>query len=228
MDIDWIVAMGLFLVVVAWSFTFYVGLFKERSQPLSDIAAQINDKIVNYLETETYIMFANYTASAGNEAHNFSVDVDFPNGANYSTRIYRNGVLITSINCMVSTNQTLFKTAVLAKNNTVFLIKFQNVSGSSPYCTGILTSTKKLKASVKEMRMMVSQTRINSLDAMSVDDIKGNFSINRPFRIEIDINNTVAYIMGLLPPNSTNIYVKEVWSKILDDDNSIKIRTMVW
>ena len=49
MNIDWIIALSMFLVVVAWSFSFYSGFFTEKSQPLSDVLNSISDKFVNYL-----------------------------------------------------------------------------------------------------------------------------------------------------------------------------------
>ncbi|MFH1445112.1 MAG: hypothetical protein ABIF08_01380 [Nanoarchaeota archaeon] len=231
MNIDWVVAIGMFIAVVAWSFTFYADFFDFKTEPLSDVLNSISDKFVDYLTTDTYVVYANYTNTSklGAGTFNFYMDMDFPEGTNFSTRVYKEGVLISAVSCEVRTNQVLFQAIVTPSNNTEFTIKFQNISGSS-FCNPDtpLSRDIKLKPSAKEKMLMVSQTKINELNAMSYYDIQGNLSINRPFRVELEVNETVSNIFGLLPPNSTNVYVKEVWNKILDDDNRVLIRTMVW
>ncbi|MBU0898714.1 MAG: hypothetical protein ABIH55_00845 [Nanoarchaeota archaeon] len=227
MNIDWIIALGLFLVVTAWSFTFYIGFFNAGAEPLGDVLDSISDKFIGYLTTDTYVMHANYTESLIGRERTFYVDMDFPEGTNLTTKIYVDGTLISDTKeCEIQLNQILFNTTVTKFASYQFVIKFQNTSDT--YCDGALNTETKLKPSVKEKKRLVTQAKIDNMDAMPIEHIKANLSINRDFRVEIETNNIITNTFGVLPPNSTNVYVKEVYSRIFDTDNRVLIRTMVW
>ena len=232
MNIDWIVAISFFLVVTAWSFSFYSGLFVENTQPLSGFSETFSEQVTDYLTTETYIMHVNYTDPSGMSAPgslNFSVDFDCPSAALNSAKVYEHdGSLISGSDCQVGPNFVKFSASVNLGEDNQFTVRFQN-SSSSAYCTGSINPIDRvMKGSAKEMMMLVSSEKINDMGAMTIEDLKGNLSINRPFRIEIEINETVTYNFGMLAPNSTSVYVRESWSKIAESGDRVLIRTMVW
>ena len=48
MEIDWIIAIGLFLILVAWSFVYYMGFFVVTPDLGAGVQG-ISGKVMNYL-----------------------------------------------------------------------------------------------------------------------------------------------------------------------------------
>ena len=222
MDLDWAVAVSVFLVFVAIGMAYYWGLFETNANPAQGSLGPINQKILGFLMVDSWNVPVKYT-SAGPGTSIIYLDFSWPAETRDSSRILASG---SELPCMLQGNRLYFQADVEGGDN-YFDLKFANVSGPLQ-CNSVL-ETFNANISIplaSEKSRMISQARIGQMLATDYSHFRQSMGIIRNFRVEVDSGATSAY--GPQPPQYTNTYVE--WSDYLvqETGSPITIRVMVW
>jgi hypothetical protein len=222
MNVDWAVAVSVFLVFIGIGMAYYWGLFETDSNAIGLSLDTVNSKVLDYLTVDSWKVPVRYTSSAAGLAVMY-LDFSWPQGTKNSTRILDSGL---PLSCMFQGNRLYFEADVEQGDND-FLMTFANVS-ESPACNSIL-DTANSNASLpmaSEKSRTVSQSRIDQLLASDYGQFRQSLGITRNVRIEIDSGVTSTY--GPQPPQYTNTYVRETRSLIQETGQPVTVRVMVW
>jgi len=225
MNIDWIVTIALFLVFVAWSFTFYASLFTEKGTPLQEEIDTVNDKIMDFLKIDVYNVPIRYNST--NETENAVLYLNFtwPSGTKNSTRILQDS---TSLSCQFIGDTVYWQADLINTTFNYFSMQFSNKTASLN-CTSSFSIQDELKTIswAMEKKKLVSQGKIDEMTALSYTDFKNNLSISRDFRVEINISGTETNY-GKTLPLVRDIYVKETESELEETGDNLNVRVLVW
>jgi hypothetical protein len=222
MNVDWVIAVSVFLVFIGIGMASYWGLFETDSNAIGLSLDAANDKVLGFLEVDSWVTPVRYD-SPGSGIEVLYLDFPWPEGTRNSTMITDSGL---ALDCMFQGDRLYFEAYVEPGDNE-FLLTFANVSG--PLACGPFVETANSNASLpgaSEKSVMVSQSRVDQMLGTEYGQFRQALGITRNFRIEIDSGTTTAY--GPSPPNYTNTYVRETHSSILGTGQPITIRVMVW
>jgi hypothetical protein len=224
MRLDWIVAITLFLFFVSWSFIYYTEFFTEKSEPLTNVATMVSDKIVGFLQTDVYRVPVRFNSS--NTTINSVLYLDFiwPDGTKNSTRMFSGD---DQLLCNISDN-TMYWLSNLTQGENYFLMKFAE-SNTTMNCNASISTQhiSKTVPWVQEKKTLISQLKIDEMLNTDYNSFRDSLDINQNFRVELEINeSTTTY--GLNPPLLSDIRVEETNSMIWENNQKIKIRVLVW
>ena len=224
MRIDWIIALGVFLVFVGTGFQYYLNLFQTTSDPMELVIGDISDKIINFLKTDVYEVPIKVNSA---ETRSDVLHFDYTwlsEGAKNSSRILQDG---TRLNCNI-TGSTIYWQANLEAGDNYFKLRFSD-KNASMNCTDVFSIDNANKtipwAAVK--REMISQSKIDEMNSTDYTTFKSGLGINRDFRVSVNVSGTVTNY-GLNPPNATNVYVKETRWALEETDDEVIIRVLAW
>lgn len=224
MRIDWVVAIGVFLVFIGTAFQYYSNLFQSRAQPMGVVVGDISDRVTDFLLTDVYEVSVKVSSPEA-KSDVLYFDYTWPSeGAKNSTRILQDS---TSKDCIISGSTLYFQTDLSVGEN-FFTMKFSN-KNVSMNCSGTFGTGNSNQtipwAGVK--KKMISQSKIDEMNATSYTTFKDDLGINRDFRVGMNVNGTITSY-GLNPPNATNVYVKETRWALEETDEEVIIRVLAW
>ena len=224
MEIDWIIAVGLFLVFVTWAFGYYSSLFAVKQEPLKTIAASIGDRVVDFLSFQVETVPIKYNSLTDEPRKVLYIEHKWPFGKN-TTRLFSDSS--EELTCYIE-NSTMFFEAVLSAGDNFFEMVYKD-EGTGLNCNDQFNRENESQATplVGKRQLLVSQARINQMGNMSYEEFKDGLNIGRDFRVELEtMPENITF--GLAPPPFTNVFVRETLSMIQDSEEGVKIRVLVW
>lgn len=224
MRIDWIVAIGMFFVLVGVGFQYYSNLFQTRAQPLELVVGDISDSITGFLLADVYEVPVK-VSSSGARPDVLYFNYMWPSGgAKNSTRILQGS---TGLDCNITDGAVYWQANLIAGDN-YFTMRFSNKSVDMN-CTDSfsLANANKTIPWVEVKKNMISQSRINEMSGISYSTFKSDRRINRDFRVKINVSGTVTNY-GLNPPNATSVYIRETRWALEETDGEVIIRVLTW
>ena len=222
MNVDWAIAVSVFLVFIGIGMAYYWGLFETDSNAIGLSLDTVNKQVLDYLTVDSWKVPVRYTSPTAGLAVIY-LDFSWPEGTKNSTRIMDSGL---ELDCMLQGDRLYFEANVQEGDND-FLMAFANVSESLA-CNSVL-ETADANASLpmaSEKTRTVSQSRLDQLLGMDYSQFRQSLGITRNLRIEIDSGTTSAF--GPVPPQYTNTYVRETRSLIQETGQPVTVRVMVW
>jgi hypothetical protein len=221
MEIDWIIAIGLFLVFVGWSFTYYIGFFSATTGMGTGVLG-ISGDVINYLEMGTYDVPVSYN-SVTNETGVLYMDFIWPIGSKNSTIMFSGS---QSLPCYITGNRIYWQSDIIAGKN-MFTMRY-HTQNTTLNCDSSfsLSNTSQAIPWVAEENVVISQGKIDQMLSMDFRAFAAGLGISQDFRIEIDINGTSTGY-GAKPPLGYDVYVKENPGTTENNDNVI-VRILSW
>jgi hypothetical protein len=219
MNVDWAVAVSVFLVFVGIGFAYYWGFFEDRPDSIGISLDDANRKVLDFLTVDSWKVPVRYnSSSAGIVVMYF--DFQWPEGTKNSARILDSGL---PLSCMFQGDRLYFQADVQNGNND-FEVTFANIS-SPMLCNSALDTSGSYPAVpwVSEKTRLVSQSRIDQMLGTDYSQFRQSLEILRNFRVEA---GTSSY--GPSAPSYTNTYVKETRSLIQETGQPVTVRVMVW
>jgi hypothetical protein len=221
MNIDWIIAIGLFIIFVAWSFAFYLGFFSLTPDMMGGVEG-ISNKVVGFLDIDVYDNPVVYD-SVSNISAVMYADFSWPNYAKNSTKVFSDN---QSLPCRMSGSRIYWQADLDAGKNR-FDIRYhtENVTLECDSSFSIVNATQTIPW-VSRNSKAVSNSKINQMLATDFKTFSARLGISQDFRVEVDKNGiTTPY--GKLPPLGYDVYVKETQG-LTEDREQVKIRVMTW
>lgn len=221
MNIDWIIAIGLFIVFVAWSFVFYLGSFSFAPDVMGGVEG-ISSRVIGSLCIDVYENPIVHD-SASNGSVVLYADFSWPQYAKNSTNVFSGS---QPLPCIISGDRIYWQ-ADLVEGRNSFDIRYhtENVSLQCDSSFPLANATQVIPW-VSGKSRAISQSRISDMLAMDFSELSAGLGISQDFRVEIDKDGmTTAY--GKLPPLGYDVYVKETQSQT-ESREQITIRVLTW
>jgi len=230
--VDWLITIGVFLVFVAWAFSFYFSFFPDSRVSTSDFADIINEKVIDYLFIESYRVEGSYYVAGLTTEVVMNITYAWPNvteNTKNSTRVYLRTPQGTTAqpDCIISGDNISFKTDFNAGTSYI-IITYSNAS-MPMRCSGTfnVTTDNRTNLGVAEKTDIISQVMINEMTNFTYEDFKNNLSVSRDFRVEINTSGVYTNFGSPLPKNR-DIYVRETFSRLEETDAEVDVRVLIW
>jgi hypothetical protein len=224
-NIDWVVAMGVFLVFTVWAFAFYSQVFSAEGESVSEALDLISDKIVENLTVRVH--YVPVIANVSNISLSSKVlyfEYRWPFGKN-TTKILKDGVSQT---CNITGNRIYWQSSLAAFRN-YFTMKYSEQEANLS-CTGgfsVVNETQVIPFAAEEGEE-ISRARINSMGETSYSVFKSNLGISRDFNVTIENSSATLLSYGLPPPRATDVFSKAVRRQLEETGENITLRFLVW
>jgi len=220
MNLDWIVAIVTFLILVIFSFTYYTGFFVYESD-LGMSADLISLRVLDNLMVDTYTMPVHYASAGPQTDVPLYMDFSWPAGTKESTKI-----LLSSVEqlCYID-GDTIYWECDLEDGDNGFEMVFYDLTVPMN-CQDIFPRDSPLQATPWSMEKgeVVSETKMTVLSLMDYNTYRNSLSISRDFRIEA--SNGFSY--GPLSPLNINVYAYNRNTTIVETGLPIEVRVLVW
>lgn len=224
MDIDWVVAIGIFLVFLAWSFSYYLDLFDFGLADLSGVADINREKIVNFLSADVYRIPVKFYSENGTSGSVLKARGFWYSGEKNSTRVMSGNVYLQ---CEISGDDLYWEANLLSGNN-YFYIEFANINTTRNCSASLQTNQANLTIPwVAERKKLVSMAKINNMTNTSYSGFKGILGIAEDFRIELNTSLwSTAYGKNL--GGNVNRHVRSFTGHIWEWNQPINITIYIW
>ncbi len=224
-NIDWVVAISLFIIFVTWAFGYFSSLAAVKSDELKGIIDVINNKIMDYITAEEVTVPISHYALIGTEDTVLFFQYNWTFGKN-TTRIFSDSGV--EKDCTIINNTVYFRTSLVSNDN-FFTMVYHNEELPEPKCSGtfFLGVNESSSLLIEERSRLVSQERINNMTNTSFSAFRDVLNVRRDFRIEIEkASGNVTF--GPSQPLTSNVFVKETISGLLETKEGVKIRVLLW
>ncbi len=218
-EIDGIVAVAIFLLFIAWSFTYYSNIGSGSDTAV--ISESVNAKIIGYLKPEGYRVLLKYPASSPKSGAVLYFDYMWEFGKE-TTMVYKGS---SQLPCQISGNTVYFQADLTAGNN-YFLMTYSNETGTGCSSTISLADIDRTSVLLKEKESIVSEKKINEMKAMGYEEFKKHIGANNDFRVELSRGGSTETLGKALPKGS--IYSAKTISRVRETGQDIEIRTFIW
>ena len=219
MNVDWAIAVSVFLVFIGLGFILYWGMFEPSQDPVQGSLDVVNQKVLDFLQVDSWRVPVSY-ASPENGLAVLYFDYTWPEGTKNSARIFDSSL---PLSCILQGDRLYFEADVEVGEN-LFDMTFANMS--SPLMCDSILQTADANLSIpwaSERTVRISQARMSQMLATDYSQFRESLGIARNFRVQAGPS-----LYGPQPPAYTNTYVRETRSIIQETMQPVTITVMVW
>ena len=220
MNMDWAVALAVFVMVVGWSFVYYTGFFTERTD-IAEGLGSLADRVAGSLEAAEYSIPVRYDSPEAGEGVLYA-DLLLDGVDEGQVRVMDSG---SELECMLSGNR-LYWRAGLEEGDNDFEITYADVDvngcGDSIDTAGA-NQTFPLSA-VRSMKL--SQARLQEMQATGYQKFRESLGIRNGIRIEWSGGLQGSY--GPEAPGNRDVFVRELSRPILEFPGTVDLRVLAW
>ncbi len=222
MNVDWVVAIGVFIAFVSWSFVYYFGIFADVPSVAADLDS-INERLVGFLTESVWSLPVVYDSSTEGTRILY-LDNAWPNGTKESV-IVMSGE--ETLPCMFSDDRLYWEADLVAGENE-FNVLYADLEVPLRCDDTLETSdANQTIPMVAETREMVSESRMLDMVSMSPVHFALLLGINRDFRVEWEMDGG-SYEYGYDIPRDINVYVKETVKDVMEGSGPVSMRVISW
>ena len=228
-EIDAIVGVVVFVVVVSWAFVYYAQIMQANTgtDPMEGIADRASDRLVGYLSVPAYEMPVKHVSAGNVLGAVFWLDYAWPSAAaRNSTMVYKGSTRISGSDCNITGSRLYWKSNADAGANNFKVVYYER--NATMNCTGGGLGSPVNRtlpwAAVRTSRL--SQSRISTMAGMDYESFKAALDLGRDFRVQVNASGYVT-TYGPPTPNSTSVYEKTT-SAATEAGNSAEVMVWVW
>jgi len=223
MDVDWVVAIMVFLIFVGWSFSYYFTLFPESGGFLGSAADTGKEKIIGFLSTDVYSVPVK-VESGGEDNVVLKASGVWYHGEKNSTRVVRDSV---SLQCRIA-GDDLYWLANLSSGWNYFGIEFSGIESGLNCDSGfsLSNSTQAVPWALESVEM-ISLTMINEMTNTSYDDFKDEVGLEEDFSVSLEWGGSIQTYGKSLPLGS-DVYVRRYEGMIWENSEDINVSIRLW
>jgi len=220
MNMDWALAMAVFIVFASWSLIYYSGFF-ESNNDISDTMSGITESIIEYLEADEYTMPVRYNSGNSGTAVLFAEDA-IPEDMRDGAGVFSGGTLL---DCMIYGDRIYWETGISEGDN-IFEIKYSGES--TGWCSGTIDTSDANQtyplAAVKSRNIPAG--RLEGLKNVAYQNFTQMIGIQNNVRIEW--TGDAKGIYGPEPPGNRDVFVREINIPLLGGTGSVTLRILAW
>lgn len=224
MNLDWVIAMGVFLAFAAWAFALYADLVAVDPQPPEAALELVADRVLDNLTVLVHELPVNVNYSnASASGVVLYVDYRWPFGKN-GTRVLKSG---SAQDCNLTGDRLVWRSDLTPDVNS-FVIRYAD-RGASLACTGtfaVVNETQAFPFAVQQS-MALSHARMIDLARVNLSLFKAQNRLERDFNITIE-NGSVLLSYGLPPPPAGDVFARTRHSRVEETGGNATVRILVW
>jgi hypothetical protein len=220
MNVDWSLAIGIFVMFTAWSLVYYTGFF-ESPHDASQGMDSITGRMLDFLGTdESGIPVLYDSPSAGPGV--LYADLVIPEEDRTGLRVLSGS---SETSCMLSGDRLYWESDLVPGTNS-FTISYSDIDSGGcqdTFDTSGANQTFPL-ASVRSVK--VSSSTLSALQGVPYENFRNSLAIRNQARIEWSGALTGSY--GPEPPGNRDVIVRETTRPHLESLGTLTIRVLVW
>jgi hypothetical protein len=220
MNVDWAVAIGVFVVFVSWSLVYYTGFFTgeaDISRGLDSLAG----RVVEYLEVAEYSMPVRYDSPESGQGVLYA-ELFLPGVGESQLRVLDDG---GELECMLSGDR-LYWRADLETGENMFEIAYSDLdTGGCGGSFGTMGSNQTFPLSAVGV-MKLSRTRLIEMQATPYQEFRESLGIGNDIRLVW--NGALQGSYGPEPPGNRDVFVRESSRPLLELSGTVDMRILVW
>ncbi len=220
MNVDWAVAIGVFVVFVGWSLVYYTGFF-AGGVDISQGLDSLSERVVESLEVAEYSMPVRYDSPGGGPGVLYA-ELLLPGVEEGQLRVLDGGGWLE---CMLSGDR-LYWEAGLESGDNDFEIVYSDldIGGcSGSFETSGANQTFPLSA-VKSMKL--SQARLLEMQATIYQDFRESLGTGDGIRLEW--SGAIQGSYGPEAPGNRDVFVRELSRPLLELSGTVDMRVLAW
>lgn len=224
MDVDWAIALGIFLIFISWAFVFYTQVFTIGEATAESALDAIADKLMDNLSVGVEVIPVVFTADDADSDKVLYFEYRWPFGKN-TTKVFMDG---TSQSCNITGDTLYWQSSVSAEKN-YFSVQYADQAANLS-CTGgfsVVNETQVIPFSA-ETTSKISLAHINAMNATAYDTFRDQLDIERDFNITIENASGSVVSYGLQPPLFSNVFSKLLLRDLEETNGNVTIRILTW
>lgn len=225
MEIDWVVAIGVFLIFVAWGFAFYFQITSVRPESPGAALETVSERVLGNISVRVHSV--PIIANVSNVSVSGKVlffEYRWPFGKN-SSKIYKGS--IPQI-CNITNNTVYWRSDIVAWNNRFRLAYSEQ--NASLNCTGgfeVVNESRAVPFSIEESSR-ISRARLSGMNRTNYSVFKSFLGISRDFNITIENSSATVLSYGLQPPRQTDVFAKRILGIMEETGENLTITFLTW
>lgn len=225
MEVDWIVAVLVFLVFVGWSFSFYAAIFQESGNQLSITAIVERNKLMEHVSVDVYQIPVRYNSPGDVTDGVLKAGSIWYSGGKNTTRVFMSS---NNFPCIISGDELYWQDSISSGYNYYFiemadLNEPMNCSGSFSISSFNVTVPWAL-----EHRTMISITKINEILNMSYDDFREQANLNSDFRLTVQKASGNVVAGKSIPVGAIEVDSRSNEREIFETSEDANITIAIW
>jgi hypothetical protein len=220
MNVDWAMAIGIFVVFVGWSLVYYTGFFAEEGS-LSGGMDTLAERVLVSLEASEHSMPVRYDSPDAGQGVLYA-ELFLPGIEEGQMKVMEGG---SELDCMLSGNRLYWQANLVAGDNDFEIVYSDlDVDGcSGSFGTSGANQTFPLSA-VRSTKL--SQAGLDGLQAMTYQDFRESLGIGNGIRLEW--SGAVQGSYGPEVPGNRDVFVREFSRPLLEQAGTVEMRILAW
>lgn len=223
MNIDWAVAISVFLLFFVWSFFFYTNIY-TMDQDITSSLESISDSVLENLTVKVHTMNVKVYSQSDQTDIIMSTEYIWPFGKN-TTKVYLDS---EEKECIIS-NDMIFWQSDLSRGYNYFDVKYSE-QDSNMSCSGNFSQPAQdnfFMYSAEEVEQ-ISLARLNQMLSSDYQEFKSGLGITKDFNVSTETYSGNKTSYGIPPPKASNVYSKKVLRVLEETQEQITIHFLTW
>jgi hypothetical protein len=225
MDVDWIVGIFVFILFVAWSFSFYLAIFQEGGNQFEIAAGTERNKITEFLSVDVHEAPVKYDSPGAVSSGVLKAKSVWYSGEKNSTRVFSGD---ESLPCRISGGD-LYWQADLAGGYNYFSIQTASVN-TTLNCTGTfgISPFNLTTPWAFEKKTMLSLTRVSEMVNTSYGEFRDSIGLSGDFRIDVKMAGEDIGYGKSIPEGAINVNSKEFRKRLFETSETVNVTIALW
>ncbi len=228
MNVDQILAMSIFILIISWSFVYYYSLFQEGEDIQKYTIEMVGNKILDNISVDTYTIPVTLSSTENLTLHTLYFDYIWKGGTGNSSRVF--DVSGTALDCELYGDEIYWRSDITAGEEHYFEVRY--AAGNLPLnCTRTTYHNAVNKSKIiprsEEKTLMISTYLMNAMDSVKYYQFKSQQDIAEDFHVEItSASGTFEY--GIPVPSNRNVYSLTFKRTIWESGEEADIMINLW
>lgn len=220
MNVDWAVAIGVFVMFVGWSFVYYTGFFNQTTDVSQSMEA-LSSNLLDLIGTDRYTMPAYYDSPSSGQAILYA-DLGLPSEAEGTIKVSDPG---GNLDCMLDSG-ILYWDADLSVGQNDFEILYSDVDLGGCGDTLATSGANQTFPLSQVKEKVISQTTLLSLQSVPYNNFLESVGSRQEMRLEW--SGPISGNYGPQPPGNRDVSALELSRPLLETGELLNLRLLVW
>ncbi len=228
MNVDQILAVAIFVLVLSWAFVFYYSLFESGEDIQKYTIETVGNKILNNISVDTYTIPVVFSSTDNLTMHVLYFDYIWKGGTGNSTMVFDSDN--NQLECELYGDAIYWREDFVAGEEYFFEVKYAadflplNCTRTTYHSA---TNQSKVILRAEEKTLMISEYLMNQMDSYTYYQFKSLMDIAEDFHIEITTGSSTLEL-GIPVPQNRNVYSLMFKRKIWESGKDADILINLW
>ncbi len=220
MNLDWAVAISVFVGFTIWSMLYFTGFFQVQAD-MTNSADSISGNILDFLETSEYSIPVSYD-SPSSDIGVLHAEIDIPPSMETGLQVLEGSL---PQDCLLQSGTLYWESSLSPGDNLFTIIYSESPAGG---CTDLLDTSESNQTYplATETSPRISGSTLTSLSSIDYNTFRETLGLQNQVRLEW--SGLLVGTFGPEVPINKDIHVRETTRQVLGSPGTLDIRIMVW